>query len=135
MWMNSILGCTTLAQRLQILLSARRSRTFATPFLTFHVFWHPLSYDPHLPLQFPPYSPIPPQAGPTVPVATALRQSPGTSLPKLLALLLVVRMPMLSMVELARLTRLLLPKLLSVQAKAKAQDLSPLPLLLKSRRH
>ena len=54
-WMNSTLGCMTLALRLQIPSSAQRSGTFLPSLLTCHVVWHPLSFVPHLSLQFPPH--------------------------------------------------------------------------------
>ena len=122
----------TLAPKLQIPSSVRRSGTSGTPSLTSHVVWHPLYFAPRLPLRSPPHPPTPPQAGLTGPVPP-LRQSLVTPLPNQLSSLPPVRTLMLSMVAPANSTKLLLQTLLPVVAKAKERSLLLLPLPPKSR--
>ena len=76
------LACTTWALQLQIPLSAQRSGTSLTKFLTCHLVWHLPSFDVHLPLPSPPHSPTLPQAGLTDPVPPPLWQSPETPPPQ-----------------------------------------------------
>ena len=130
--MSSTPGCMTLAPKLQIPSSARRSGTSVTPFLTCHVVWHPLYFAPRLPLRSPPHPPTPPQAG-LAGLMPPLRQSPATLLPNQLSPLPPVRKPMPSMVAPASSIKLLLPMPPPVGAKAKERNLPPRPLPPKSR--
>ena len=61
--MSSTLGCRTLASKMEIPSSARRSGTSVTPSLTCHVIWHHLYFAPRPTLRSPPHPPTPPLAG------------------------------------------------------------------------